>query len=188
MAGDFEAGNFDNDTSTATVADRLESVGTEIKKRRGRPPGSKNRPKDGSEPASSGINLSASNQRKIFGGALIALFSLLAIVLAWFGYEQVEKLTTEEAEEGGTYLLPLSEKIGWLATAMFYLSFPAWLLRTANAKFAKRKAEPVSTASSNDTGSRPAGDASPVSPSQGANGTPIPASGGFISQDPPIPN
>jgi hypothetical protein len=116
-------------------AERLLSVGAEVKKRRGRPPGSKNKPRAGDD---SDFNVSTSDSKKIFAGALIGLFALLGIALGWFGYEKIEDLTQEEAEEGGKYLLPISQKIGWIAVAAFYLSFPAWLIVNVSKKFRKK--------------------------------------------------
>lgn len=116
-------------------ADRLLAVGDEVRKRRGRPPGSKNRAKDdsGKEP-----KVNETNQRRIFAGALIALFSILAIFLGWFGYEYHKKLEFADAEEGGTYLLPISQKIGSIAAFAFYLSFPAWMIAQVNMRFRKK--------------------------------------------------
>ena len=116
-------------------AERLLAVGSEVKKRRGRPPGSKNKPRDSD---SGDFSVSTSDTKKIFAGALIGLFALLGIALGWFGYEKIEDLSQEEAEEGGKYLLPISQKIGWIAVAAFYLSFPAWLIVNVSKKFRKK--------------------------------------------------
>jgi hypothetical protein len=123
--------------SDESAAERLMSVGAEIKRKRGRPPGSKNRPKN----EVGDVSVSQPNQRKIFAGALVALFSILSVVMAWFGYEYVKKIQAEEAEEGATYLMPISQKVGWIATGAFYLSFPAWLIMQVNERF--RKAAPT---------------------------------------------
>jgi hypothetical protein len=116
-----------------SAAERLMSLGAETKRKRGRPPGSKNRPKG----EVGDVSVSQPNQRKIFAGALVALFSILSIIMAWFGYEYHKKIQAEEAEEGATYLLPISQKIGWIATGAFYLSFPAWLIMQVNERFRK---------------------------------------------------
>ena len=121
--------------SDETAAERLISVGAEIKRKRGRPPGSKNKPKDGTQAGD--VSVSQPNQRKIFAGALVALFSILAVVMSWFGYEYYKKIAAEEAEEGAIYLLPISQKIGWIATGAFYLSFPSWLIMQVNERFRK---------------------------------------------------
>ena len=121
--------------SDESAADRLLSLGAETKKRRGRPPGSKNRPKDAAAPGE--VSVSQPNQRKIFAGALVALFSILSVVMSWFGYEYYKRIAAEEAEEGATYLMPISQKIGWIATGAFYLSFPAWLIMQVNERFRK---------------------------------------------------
>ncbi len=140
----------ESDNVPTASADELMQVGAEVRKRRGRPPGSKNRAKDGSESLPSGVN--QSNQRRIFAGALIALFSLLAIVLSWFGYEYHKKLEMDEAERGGTYLIPIASKIGFIATLAFYLSFPIWLLTQVNESFRKKKPETAPTAGSGRNG------------------------------------
>jgi hypothetical protein len=122
-------------TTSPASADELLQVGQEIRKKRGRPPGSKNKTSGESKP------VNETNQRRIFAGALIAMFSLLAIVLGWFGYEYHKKLEMDEAERGGTYLIPIASKIGFIATLAFYLSFPIWLLTQVNESFRKKKPE-----------------------------------------------
>ena len=155
-------------------SDRLTQAGEEVKERRGRPKGSKNK---------TSAKVNQTNQRRIFAGALIALFALLGMVLAWFGYEYAEKLTIEEAEEGGTYLIPIADKIGWIATAAFYLSFPAWFILKASEKF-RRKVESPASPPTNERavgGSPGPGDSSPVSfPVQGNGGSPAADQGLFI--------
>jgi hypothetical protein len=120
--------------SQPDTAERLLAVTGEIRKKRGRPVGSKNRPKDGSEAP----RVNEGNQKRIFAGALIALFAILGVLAGWFGYEYYDKLELEEAEEGGTYLLPIAQKIGWIAAVCFYLSFPAWLITKASQKFRRK--------------------------------------------------
>jgi len=138
-------------------AETLLEVGQEIRKRRGRPPGSKNKPKDDESP------VGKKDQKAIFAGALVALFSLLAIILGWFGYEYYKRLEQEEAERGATYLVPIASKVGFIATLAFYLSFPIWLLTTVNGSFRKRKPETAApTASSNGSGVSPAPSGSAV--------------------------
>ena len=161
-------------------ADRLLAVGEEVRKRRGRPPGSKNRPKDGSESP----KVNEGNQCRIFAGALVALFAILGVVAGWFGYEYYEKLTVEEGLEGGTYLIPISQKIGWIAATAFYLSFPAWMILKASEKF-RKKVEPSAEPSSSPRGDvaangsqAPVGN-SAVTPSPGIDGSPADGSTGF---------
>jgi hypothetical protein len=120
--------------SQPETAERLLAVTGEIRKKRGRPFGSKNRPKDGSEAP----KVNEGNQKRIFAGALIALFAILGVLAGWFGYEYYDKLELEEAEEGGTYLLPIAQKIGWIAALAFYLSFPAWMITKASQKFRRK--------------------------------------------------
>ena len=162
-----------------TSAENLLAVGEEVRKRRGRPPGSKNRPKDGSESP----KVNEGNQRRIFAGALVALFAILGVVAGWFGYEYYEKLTVEEGLEGGTYLIPISQKIGWIAATAFYLSFPAWMILKASEKFRKKvepfAAEPTVPAGHPANGSQvPAGN-SAVTPSPGIDGSPAGGDTGF---------
>ena len=164
---------------TEDSADRLLAVGEEVRKRRGRPPGSKNRPKDGSESP----KVNEGNQRRIFAGALVALFAILGVVAGWFGYEYYEKLTVEEGLEGGTYLIPISQKIGWIAATAFYLSFPAWMILKASEKF-RKKVEPSAAGPEVNSGipangsQVPAGN-STIDPSPGNNGSPAGGDTGF---------
>jgi hypothetical protein len=178
------ADEISSDSDVETSADRLLAVGEEVKKRRGRPPGSKNKPRDGEEAAPAKLN--QANQKKVFAGALIALFSLFAIIAGWFGYEYFQKLEENEAADGATYLLPIAEKIGGIATAAFYLAFPIWLLTTVNSKF-RRKAVEAAPENSGAVSRSNAGSDSPVDGRQPVNGTPASGVGsGFVSTDPPI--
>ena len=160
-------------------AERLLAIGEETRKR-GRPKGSKNKPSDGES------KISQTNQRTIFKGAIIALFSLLAIMLSWAGYEQVEPLTDSEAEEGGTFLLPISQRIGWVAAAAFYLSFPAWLIIQINRKFRKRPETAVEAPRTEIPGVSPStpGNTSPDATRQSGNGAPVPGGAAGFSPEP----
>lgn len=162
-------------TESEASADHLLTIGQEVKRRRGRPPGSKNRPKD-----ENGLpKVNESSQRKIFAGAIVFLFMLLGVVLGWFGYEYHDKLSTDEAEEGGTLLIPIAAKVGWIAAAAFYLSFPAWCLIKINEKF-RRKVEPIAANSPATNGSPNPGSPSPVS-TDNANRTPAATDSGLSS-------
>jgi hypothetical protein len=147
--------------SEDTSVERLLSVG----KKRGRPPGSKNRPKDDDDGPP---RVNQSIQIGIFATALIALFAVIGAIAGWFGYEQYESLSSEEAEEGGKCLVPIAAKIGWIATAAFYLSFPAWLIAKLPKKF-RKKVEPTAVAApgmaaSQANGSYPPGDSAVRNP------------------------
>jgi hypothetical protein len=174
------ADDFATDTETESV-DRLMAAGDEIRRKRGRPPGSKNRPKNGDETPA--VKVSAASQRKIFAGALVGLFALLGVILAWFGFEKVDDLNEDEADQGATYLLPIAEKIGAIATVAFYMSFPVWFLTKITEKF-RKKPDPAQIPPA--IGS-PAPGNSAASSGQGSSDSP--ASGqGFSSLDEVRPN
>lgn len=160
----------------STVNDLL-AVGEQVRRRRGRPPGSKNRPKDGSEPTS---KINQSTQRDILAGALIALFGILAVILGFFGYEYYNKLEFEEAQEGGKYLLPISQRFENIAKVANWLSFPAWLIQQINKRFRKqveapKGASPSPTNGNSDAASAPTSTVSPPnSEEEGFSPIPVP--------------
>ena len=98
----------------------------EPKKRRGRPPGSKNKPRGTSE--SLPVNLE---------NAIRGIFAICGMLAKWFGYEQVEELTDEEAKEGSRALVPIANKIPWLANVAVWIGAPVWFIVTLNKKFRK---------------------------------------------------
>jgi hypothetical protein len=98
--------------------------------------------------------------------------------LGWFGYEYHDKITSDQAEEGGTLLIPIAAKVGWIAAAAFYLSFPAWMLLQINERF-RKKPEPAATHSPVAVGSPGPGNNSPVNGMSAAIGAPIASDQGF---------
>jgi hypothetical protein len=156
-------------------AERLLAVAEESRKKRGRPPGSKNRPKDDDAP----VKVNEGNQKRIFAGALRALFIALGAIAGWFGYEYYREITEKEADEGGTLLLPIAQKIGWVATAAFYLAFPAWLLNTMAHSFRKKVDSVEPQASPSPPGSAPSPTPAGLPPVVASNGAPTGGGPGF---------
>lgn len=130
---------MEDGTVTISSPSTTDAAG-EIKKRRGRPPGSKNKPK-GAEVES----LSASLENAIRG-----LFAIAALLAGWFGYEQTEELTDSEAKEGARAFAPIAVKVPWLANVAMYIGAPVWLIVTMRRKFAR-----VNNANANGNGSGP---------------------------------
>lgn len=140
-------------TESQDSAEAIMAAGAEVRKRRGRPPGSKNRTREPGEPP----RINQSLQADIFASSLIALFAIIGLFARWFGYEKYEDLTMDEAREGGKCLIPIAAQIGWLATAALYLSFPAWVIAKFPQKY-RKKVEPkaqVPTTAQAANGSRP---------------------------------
>lgn len=99
----------------------------EVKKRRGRPPGSKNKPKGGDD--SLAINLES---------AIRGIFGLLSVILGWFGYEQTEDLTDDECKKGAAAFVPIAGKIPVVAKIAIYIGAPVWFLTMMRKKFARK--------------------------------------------------
>lgn len=116
-----------------SVSQSVNNTVGEIKKRRGRPPGSRNRPKE-----SEGIATNLEN-------AIRGFFGLLAVIAGWFGYEQTEELTDAEAKEGARAFVPIAQKFPWFSTVAAYIGAPVWLLLMMRRKFARKvnRNEPV---------------------------------------------
>jgi hypothetical protein len=110
---------------------RLADAGAEVKARRGRPPGSRNRV--------TGTPEKDANVER-FGGAVLVFFALIGFILGRFGYEKTSDLTTKEAEQGALHLIPIADKLGWLVTLTVWLGFPFWMLTKIGEHFTKRKA------------------------------------------------
>ena len=98
----------------------------EVKKKRGRPPGSKNKPKE----ESLAPNLE---------GAIRGIFFLCALIAKLFGYDQTEDLTESEVKEGARSFTPIANKLPWIVTVATYIGPPIWLYTMISRKFTKRK-------------------------------------------------
>lgn len=115
------------ETIDITSPSVTETVG-EIKKRRGRPPGSKNKAREET------ITPSIEN-------AIKGLFGFLSLMAGWFGYEQTEELTDSEAKDGARAFTPIIQKHPWLSPWLAYIGAPVWLLITMRKKFRRKNAE-----------------------------------------------
>lgn len=109
--------------------ERLNEAGEAVKRRRGRPPGSKNKPKADER--------NALIQR--LAGVVALLFFVLGFVAKMFGYEYKEKLDTDELKEGAEHLVPIADKLGVILTIATYIGFPLWVIAKVADKFAKKE-------------------------------------------------
>lgn len=118
----------------------------EPKKRRGRPPGSKNKPRE---------ETLAPNLE----GAIKGIFFVCALIAKWLGYEQTEDLTDSEVKEGARSFTPIAQKLPWIATLATYIGPPIWLYMTISRKFTKRAQNGNGNADSDSPGSGTRGEA-----------------------------
>jgi hypothetical protein len=115
-----------DDGGTVEIAAAPPNIEGEVKKRRGRPPGTKNKPK-----IEDSTIVTLENTIKGF-------FGLLSFLAGWFGYEQTEDLTDSEAKEGAKAFAPIFAKFPWLTPWFAYIAAPLWLLTMMSRKFAKK--------------------------------------------------
>lgn len=135
MLDEMEGGSIEIPTGGVS-----EAAG-EIKRKRGRPPGSKNKPK-GEAVANMAVSLE---------NAIRGIFAIFGLIAGWFGFEQTEELTEAEAKEGARAFAPIAAKLPWLAETAVWIGAPVWLLITMRKKFA-RKAN--ATRADTDSGNR----------------------------------
>lgn len=114
--------------------ERLETAGEVVKKRRGRPPGSKNKPKEDERTA----------RLERLAAVVSLVFFLASIVAKWFGFNKTADLTKDELMEGARHLDPLSGRLEFILSVASWIGFPLWFIAKMQDKF-KRK-EPIAEA------------------------------------------
>ena len=135
LDGDLEerAKAIDN---AASAAQSLEP------KRRGRPAGSKNKPKDDEK----------ERVRQRLAGVILAVFQLFGFVGSWLGYEYDPKLTSEEAAEGAVHFEPLAERYPRIIAIAGWIGAPIWLLTKMTEKFHRRREKAQEKPNANQAG------------------------------------
>lgn len=97
----------------------------EIRRRRGRPPGTKNKPKE--------ETLSVTLE-----GAIEGVFMALTWIAGFFGYEKTGDLTEGERKDGAKAFAPIVSKMPWLIPWLAFIGAPIWLLRVLSSKLRRK--------------------------------------------------
>jgi hypothetical protein len=121
-------------------SNEITNTAGEIRKRRGRPPGSKNKTKI----AQADDSLSSALENAIRG-----FFSIISLFAGWFGYEQAEDLTEKEIKDGAKAFGPIAAKVPWFASVAVWIGAPVWLLITIQKKFRSKREYPSTSSAVN---------------------------------------
>jgi len=96
------------------------------KPRRGRPPGTTNKPKISEEALRAGCI------------SLVKFLWVVSALPAKIAGGTLAELTKEEVEEGAAQAEGLVKRYGWLVVAMTVVGFPLWMVRMFTAKFHRK--------------------------------------------------